>query len=159
MPSSSASSGRPQDSSRASGSTANADAQQLRTAAITSSGFTPATVENAPDQRGSASSRLDERTITRPPRQAAASRSSAANSGSGGWDSTARRPAAGWPARSTAAAVRTAGLLSADGTTQPGSTGQPAWSAADNRAALAPPPATPSPSRRSRRHRALIRRR
>ena len=138
MPSSSASSGRPQDASRASGLTANAAAQQLRTAVTASAGPTSATEVNAPAHRGSRSSGLDERTITRPPREHTAARSSLASSGSGGQPSAARRAAAGRPPRTAAAAARMAGRLSATGSTQPGSTGKPAARATASRAALAP---------------------
>ncbi len=138
MPSSSASSGRPHASSRASGSTANAAAQQLRTAVTTSSGPTSATEVNAPAHRGSCSSGLDERTMTRPPRECTAARSSPASAGSGGQDSAARRAACGRPLRTAAAPARIAGRLSAAGSTQPGSTGNPAARAAASRAALAP---------------------
>ena len=71
----------PHPSSRRNGSTANAEAQQLRTAAATSSRPTPVTEENAPAHRPSPSSGLDDRTITRPPSASTAPRSSSVECG------------------------------------------------------------------------------
>ena len=122
----------------ASGSAANAAAQQLRTAVSASSGPTSAIDENAPDQSGSPSSGLEERTITRPPSLATAAVSSSRSTGSSGHDRAARRAAAGSPPRTAAAAAASAGRLCAHGTTQPGSTGAPARMAVESRAAFAP---------------------
>ena len=108
---------------------------------------TSATEENAPDQRGSLSSGLEDRTMTRPPSRVAAARSSAARPSSSRYPSTARRAAAGRPRRIAPAPALSAGLASATGTTQPGSTASPAAAARASRAALAPasPAAAASP--------------
>ena len=137
-PSWSASSSSPHCSSRRNGSTANAEAQQLRTAAATSSRPTPVTEENAPAHRASPSSGLDDRTITRPPSPSTAKRNSSTSAGSSVCASTATRPAATPFARTAATPAPIA--LSPNPParpTQAAPAARPAV-AAPNRAALTP---------------------
>jgi hypothetical protein len=136
--SSSASSPSPHSAARRTGSTANADAQQLLTAAATSSGPTPVTEENAPAHRPSPSSGLDDRTITRPPRLSTAARSSSTSPGSSDRPSAATRPAPTPFARMASTPAPIALFPKPTGTTHPGNTGNPARSAAPSRAALKP---------------------